>query len=231
MEPAVDALTYICTKFDLDRHTRRLPIEIPNTNRETLARLTFLLGYTRGVEVGTERGAYSEVLLRENPLLQLTCVDAWKAYRGYRDHVDQRKLDRFFDETRTRLVPFGERATCLRKFSVEAAREFENGSLDFVYLDANHNLQNVIADIAAWSPKLKPGGILAGHDYRRHKWPDQIHVVQGVHAWADAYDIAPWFVLGTKEKVDGQLRDDGRSWFWINQPREVIARGERPVQQ
>lgn len=232
----MDALTYIGSKFDLDKEiasaragTLRSPIEIPNTNRETLARLLYLLEARRGVEVGVERGAYSEVLCREIPGVQLFCVDAWKAHRGYRDHVNQQKLDGFYIETQDRLRPF-KSATLIRQFSVEAAKAFQDESLDFVYIDAAHDLPSVIADLAAWSKKVRPGGIIAGHDYARHKWPNQIHVVYAIQAWTQAYDIRPWFVLGRSAKVEGELRDDARSFFWVHEPRPVVAH-RKPVKQ
>lgn len=216
MDPVMpDALTYIKTKFDLDLAQRRQPIEIPNTNRESLARLFYLLGYSRGAEVGVERAKYSEVLLRENPLLQLTCVDAWRAYRGYRDHVDQRKLDRFFDEAKERLQPFVGRVGFLREFSVDAAALIPDRSLDFVYIDAAHDFASVAADLRAWSPKVRIGGIVSGHDYLKAPLPSLMHVPQVIHGWTDAYQIAPWFVLGRQAKVEGELRDDGRSWFYV----------------
>jgi predicted O-methyltransferase YrrM len=49
--------------------------------------------------------------------------------------------------------------------SEEAAEAFEARSLDFVYIDAQHHYEAVKRDIALWWPKVKPGGILAGHDY------------------------------------------------------------------
>lgn len=229
----MDALTYIGVRFDLDKEidaaregTQKCPIEIPHANRETLARLLYLLEARRGVEVGVERGAYSEVLCREIPGVQLFCVDAWKAYRGYRCHVDQQKLDRFYIETQERLKPY-KGVTLVRQFSTEAAKDFQDGSLDFVYLDGNHGFPHVVTDLAAWSPKVRPGGIIAGHDYALHAWPNQIHVVQAVKGWTSAYDIRPWFVLGRTEKRDGELRDDARSWFWVNEPRPVPKEGRR----
>ena len=53
----------------------------------------------------------------------------------------------------------------IRKTSVEAAKDFEDYSLDAVYIDAEHDEDNVRADIGAWRPKLKRGGILSGHDF------------------------------------------------------------------
>jgi len=51
--------------------------------------------------------------------------------------------------------------------SVEAARRYEDESLDFVYIDADHSYNAIKADIAAWLPKVKQGGILGGHDYSK----------------------------------------------------------------
>lgn len=225
----MDALVYLATKFNLTL-SQRSPIEIGNTNRETLARLFYLLEFTKGVEIGVECGLYSEVLCRQNPLLRLSCVDAWQPYPGYRDHVDKRKLERFYTETQQRLALYPH-ATIIRKFSQDAAQDFADGSLDFVYIDANHSFPAFTSDLATWSPKVRAGGIIAGHDYRHHTWPNQMHVVQVVHGWTDAYAIHPWFVLGRKEKVNGELRDDGRSWFWVHEPRPTWRKGQKPIKQ
>lgn len=54
----------------------------------------------------------------------------------------------------------------IRADSVDAAKLFADASLDVVYLDTAHTCAQVKAEVAAWRPKLKPGGIMAGHDYR-----------------------------------------------------------------
>lgn len=219
----MDTLTYIKTKWGLDL-AQRSPIEIPNTNRETLARLFYLLEFRSGAEIGVERGKYSEVLCQQNPGVQLRCVDAWTAYKGYRDHVDQEKLDRFYLEAAERLRPYPG-AQLVRKFSAEAAKDVKDGSLDFVYIDAAHDLCSVVTDISVWCRKVRPGGIVAGHDYLKAKLPSLMHVPQAVHAWMDAYQLGPLFVLGRNAKVEGELRDDGRSWFYV-QPEPVIRSGK-----
>lgn len=53
----------------------------------------------------------------------------------------------------------------IRKTSVEAAKDFEDYSLDAVYIDAEHDEDSVREDIRTWTPKLKRGGILSGHDF------------------------------------------------------------------
>jgi len=55
--------------------------------------------------------------------------------------------------------------------SVKAARCFDDGELDFVFIDADHSYQATKSDITAWWPKLRPGGLLIGHDYNPDRFP------------------------------------------------------------
>lgn len=208
-------LDHLLHKYNLDP-TARTPLEIPNVGRDDLAILFGELGFKRGAEIGIERGVYSEVLCRSNPGVMLFCVDAWKAYQGYRDHVSQEKLDGFYEETKQRLKPY--QAQLIRSFSVDAVKQFEDHSLDFVYIDANHELPFVIFDLIAWSKKVRRGGIVAGHDYYQSTRQDtKNHVVYAVDAYVRSYRIKPWFLLGTKAKVNGEVREKSRSWMWVVQ--------------
>ena len=58
------------------------------------------------------------------------------------------------------------RVVVLRKGSLEAVNEIEDNSLDFIYIDGNHNGDNPKNDISAWYKKMKPGGFMCGHDYK-----------------------------------------------------------------
>jgi len=210
----VSALEYIKEKYDLNLNQHRMPIEIPNTNRKDLAKLFYELDYETGAEIGVERGNYSEILCKRNPNLHLYCIDAWECYPEYREHVSQEKLDRFYDETKDRLSKWD--ANLIRGFSVDAAKDFDNKSLDFVYIDANHNFQNVTNDICAWLPKIKKGGIISGHDFIRRKGTSyQVHVVEAITGYTQAYRIKPWFVFGRKAIIENERRDKPRSWMWI----------------
>lgn len=208
----MDTLAYILSKYDL-AVGRRMPVEIPNVGRDDLARLFAELGFKVGAEIGVQQGAYSEVLAQSNPGVQLYCVDAWKAYKGYREYVTQARIDAFYEEAQDRLAPYGCRL--IKKFSVEALGDFEDRSLDFVYIDANHSFLQVAQDIDGWRKKVRKGGIVSGHDYLRRRPPTAHHVVQVVNAYTDAYKIRPWFVLGRRARVEGETRDKSRSWMWV----------------
>jgi hypothetical protein len=55
--------------------------------------------------------------------------------------------------------------TPIQMFSVQASKLYNDKSLDFVFLDADHKYETIKADIQHWLPKIKPGGIIGGHDY------------------------------------------------------------------
>ena len=57
-----------------------------------------------------------------------------------------------------------------RNFSTTCAPHIPNASLDFVYLDARHDYKGVTLDLEAYWPKVKDGGIFAGHDYVHPEW-------------------------------------------------------------
>ncbi len=182
---------------------RKYPVDLP-IGRDVLAEMFARFGLNRGAEIGVEQGVYSEVLCKANPDLQLLCVDAWQPYAGYRDHVGAEKLNEFYQITKQRLEPY--KVKLLRAFSLDAAKLVPDGSLDFVYIDASHRYEHVVADLAAWVPKVRAGGIVAGHDMRRVKGKGYFHVPQAVHGWTSAYRIAPWFILRA---------DSSPSWMWV----------------
>jgi predicted O-methyltransferase YrrM len=182
--------------------------------RNNLAELFAELGFTVGVEIGTEAGLYAEVLCKSNPKAKLYCVDPWKAYPGYREHVTQSKLDDIYISAKTRLAPFN--CEFIRTTSMEALSDFADQSLDFVYIDGNHEYSYISQDINNWIKKIKLGGIISGHDYvhagrSRYK----CDVVYAVNEYTQTNQINPWFLIGTKAMVPGEIRDKSRSWMWV----------------
>jgi hypothetical protein len=122
-----------------------------------------------GVEIGVKRGMFSDFLLAHWPGAKLISVDPWLAAdpRTYIDraNVAQDDHERFYEDTRSRLLKYGERSEIWRLTSLEAAARVPDASLDFVYIDARHDYESVKEDLAAWFPKVRADGIVAGHDY------------------------------------------------------------------
>jgi len=56
-----------------------------------------------------------------------------------------------------------------RDYSVDAADSFADETIDFIYIDADHTYEGVMADLEAWYPKVKKGGFILGDDFVRHK--------------------------------------------------------------
>ncbi len=114
-----------------------------------------------GVEVGTERGKYAEKIAEVAEKLYV--VDLWSNYPGYREHVDDSEYEEILQDAHRRLDKYG--VGFVRDTSISASTIFLDESVDFVYLDANHEEHFVLEDLMAWYKKVKPGGIIAGHDY------------------------------------------------------------------
>lgn len=214
----MNTLEFIGREFTVNIHQFHQPVEIPNTTRIDFALLLNNLGFNHGVEVGVERGLYSEVLLKAIPDLHLYSIDAWTAYSGYRDHLLQSQMDKLYQEATDRLTPYKNRNYIIKAFSVDAAKQFPEEHFDFVYLDGNHAFKQVIDDIYAWYPKVKVGGILAGHDYiKRRDQRYMMDVIPAVNTFVGVMGIKPLFVLGRKAKIEGEARESVRSWFIVKQ--------------
>ena len=119
-------------------------------------------------EIGVQQGLFAlEIMSRCPGITSYVGVDLWAMQKSYDDGAtaEDSAQQRFYDETRARLEPFKGRWRLIREDSVAAALQIADSSLDFVYLDARHDYRSVQDDIAAWAPKVRAGGILAGHDY------------------------------------------------------------------
>lgn len=140
------------------------------------------------VEIGVWQGrslVYMAELIKElNKPIELFAVDNWT---GGPEVVDCMKglpksyLEIFKDNLDAAGV--ANIVTVIQSDSAEAALRFENNSVDFAFIDASHSYEAVKADVAAWWPKIIPGGTLAGHDYNVHSWPG---VVKAVNEFAEA---------------------------------------------
>jgi hypothetical protein len=117
-----------------------------------------------GVEIGVGVGGFSSYLLHRTGLARLYSVDPWSNDQpGLPDGMTDQEC---FLSCVQELWKYYPRSVLLRMTSADASTLFPSESLDFVYIDGNHEFWAVVNDLHAWWPKVRPGGILSGHDYR-----------------------------------------------------------------
>jgi len=106
----------------------------------------------RVVEVGTRTGRTARHLARYCPKVEeVFAVDLEPPPPGVFDGLD--------------------RVSFLHGGSESVAKRFDDESVDLVFLDADHSEDGVLRDLEAWLPKVRAGGIVAGHDYGARHHP------------------------------------------------------------
>ena len=210
----METLKHITNKHDLVLGTNS-KIEIPNVTRDILTKWAHELGFKIGVEVGVAGGIFSRVICETNPQMKVYGVDPWESYSDYEVGGTPEEFAKYEHRARKRLASYTN-YEILKEYSVTALQKFEDNSVDFVYIDANHREPFISEDVNGWYKKVKIGGILSGHDYVRLK-KGYCDVRSAVHTFVTKNNINPWFVLGAEEKTPGLARDDIRSWAIIKQ--------------
>jgi len=104
--------------------------------------------------------------------------------------------------------------------SASASKLFTDGFFDLVFLDASHWYPEVIKDINLWKPKVRPGGILAGHDYQAYadgdtidirRWQDFARETVGY----DGIDFHIGVILAVTDTLGDVVQTEGRQIWWV----------------
>lgn len=184
--------------------------------RKDLGKLLNRLGLTgTGVEVGVLRGEFAAEILSvwEGRLLYL--VDPWieQPRSVYEDlcNVAQDVQDRNLRGTIERLAPQARRFEIMRMTSADAVSRFTDASLDFVYIDANHRHDSVRDDLMRWFPKVREGGIFAGHDY-----------LNGTHGQTRFGVQAAVDSFAQEHSLDLQITNEWPTWFARKRSRQPM---------
>lgn len=127
---------------------------------EVLAGLIREHGYTSGAELGVWEGATLSHILRTQRRLQMFAVDRWQPVGTYAG----KDMAAAKAKTLRAIAPYRNRVEILEMDTVRAAWGIPDASLDFIFIDASHDYESVRADIKAWEPKVRAGGMLCGHD-------------------------------------------------------------------
>lgn len=143
-------------------------------------------------EVGVFRGETSALLLRMFDTLRLTLVDPWKAaacdstWAGSGSTLakkPQAVMEKAYRDAISATQFAHDRRVVLRLTSERAAAKIADGALDFVFIDGDHSLEAVTRDLLHWTPKVRSGGFVMGHDYTKPP-PRKFGVAEAVDAFA-----------------------------------------------
>jgi hypothetical protein len=137
------------------------------------------------VEIGVFTGASLSVLVVENVNLDkkhdILAIDPWSNdwYNGptsLGNHDGDSVLALMVHVFQQNRVP-DKAFRFVRDYSFNVAKTIPDETLDFVFIDGGHEFHEVSRDIVDWLPKVKPGGILAGHDLQYKPVKDAVEVL------------------------------------------------------
>jgi predicted O-methyltransferase YrrM len=144
------------------------------------------------VEIGVWKGksaAFMAVeLYNQGKTIKFDCIDTWE---GSEEHLDPNSgffepglvedKDFLYKHFLENIEPVKHIINPIRKASLDAVSLYKDNSLDFIFIDAAHDYENVLNDIKSWYPKVKLGtGVIAGHDY---SWGPEVK--KAVHDFFD----------------------------------------------
>ena len=115
------------------------------------------------VEVGSQWGWFAYRAAKNLPDAVIYCVDPWWEDRA--SAVAWSGEHNFWEWQLNISEWLGKRVFGLRGTSEEVVNFFEDGTLDAVFIDADHSTVGVLKDLRLWVPKVRTGGTIFGHDW------------------------------------------------------------------
>jgi hypothetical protein len=166
-----------------------------------------------GVEIGVAGWRFSKNIVRYwKNFSHLYLVDLWRYQEtGYNDGCnlpDEKQEERYLDVKKYFDTKYNN-VTTIREWSHLAAETFPDNFFDFVYIDANHSYSGCKKDLESWYPKVKTGGVFAGHDYSLGP-EDRYCVKKAVDEFFTNH-----IVYETTLKMDRDNNWEGKSWIVI----------------
>ena len=151
------------------------------------------------VELGVAFGGHAESILKNTSIHKLYGIDPYEHMPDYEDpmNLPQEEFEELYNFTLKRLSSFGDRYVHIRKFSKDAV-DIIPATIDSIYIDADHSYAGVWNDLCTWFPKVRVGGIIAGHDYGHPNFPG---VKQAINEFFQRFD---W-----------EIHDEGEGVWWV----------------
>lgn len=140
-----------------------------------------------GIEIGSFGGASAEIFLKSNAFKTLYCIDPYEKNFDPNDMSTSDRLENAEIEFDKKFKD-NKIISKIKLKSCDALNMFEDNSIDFIYIDGNHQYEFVKYDIENYFKKVKVGGIIAGHDYDVHQ---TIRHIKGVKIAVDEFFRIP----------------------------------------
>lgn len=139
------------------------------------------------VEIGSWKGrssCYMGVeILNSKKNIKFDCIDTWLGSKEHQDSTSNHYepllqiKDGLYDLFLKNIKPLESVIKPIRMASIDACKLYEDESLDFIYIDGDHDYLSVKEDINIWYPKLKNGGYIAGDDFEEDAWPGVYYAI------------------------------------------------------
>tara|TARA_R110000868_G_scaffold236250_2_gene490262 strand:+ start:1407 stop:2006 length:600 start_codon:yes stop_codon:yes gene_type:complete len=129
-----------------------------------------------GAEIGVAGGQHIKSLMKNTKIEKIYGIDpyisdTWDMDIFFNVEEDYNGFDGLYDEVKEILSVYGNRVELIRKKSLDAAVDFEDETLDFVFVDGAHDYENCYNDINYWHNRVRSGGYVMGHDWEHHACP------------------------------------------------------------
>lgn len=130
--------------------------------------------YAKGgwfVEIGCYKGKSStylaELIIEKDANIRVDYIDPWANENIWSKPDEGRSIESIYQEFLTNLFAVTKndnRFRVVRNYSQLEANNYKDKSLDFVYVDGDHDPEPMAQDVLLFLPKIKSGGTIAGHD-------------------------------------------------------------------
>lgn len=125
------------------------------------------------LEVGVWKGEYAEEILKRCPMIKkYYMIDPWATLPDWNKpfNVAPKAFEEVYDEAMERTEFASPKRIVLRGRTKEVIHQIPEQSLDFVYVDGDHTLRGITIDLIKLLPKVKPGGLIGGDDFKNTPW-------------------------------------------------------------
>ena len=155
---------------------------LPKSRYELLYRAKELLGDVgAAIEIGVHYGEHARAMNEVLKPNALYLIDAWGLCPGSKDSVESEEYWAEHKASVEEMVREYPHMKMIHSLAQDVVSSFDDGTADFIYLDAVHTYEMVSAELRDWWPKVKNGAVFAGDDYcDEYKPNDAIGVVRAV---------------------------------------------------